>query len=176
VAGQVVEYESGQPLAGVKVTLRQAGPARETTTDAAGAFALENVPALPALAVSFETEPRTHISEYLPVPPARDGRAQMPTLKMLKFDPANPKKGRMGVSYTERDGKITIHDVDADSPAARAGLRAGDLVLEVNGSKLLGADISVLQAAMRADPGKEITVVVQSAGQPPRTIKLKRAM
>jgi membrane-associated protease RseP (regulator of RpoE activity) len=174
VSGRVVEYESGQPLAGARVSVRQPGMPREARTDASGTFSLEKVPALPSLTVGIDTDGRTHISEAVPVPAARDGRAEVGTIRLLKVDPANPMKGRIGVSYGEEDGKITINNVAPDSPAAKAGLKAKDVVLEVDGKKLLGTDIPTLGLAMRADPAKEITLVVQSPGGQPRTVKLKR--
>jgi hypothetical protein len=175
VTGRVLEYEGGQPLAGARVAIREPGSsAREARTDATGAFTLEKVPALPSLGISVDTEPRTHISEYRPVPAGREGRADLGTIRLLKYDPKRPNKGRVGITYGEQEGKVVINAVLADSPGARAGLRKGDTVLEVDGKKLSGADFGTLMGAMRDDPGKELTVVVQSPGGPPRTVKLRR--
>jgi S1-C subfamily serine protease len=176
VTGQVREYEGGQPLPNVKVTVRQLGAVREARTDRSGTFTLEKVPALPSLMVDLSTEPRTHISEWLPVPPARDGRAELGTVRLLKVDPGNPNKGRLGLSYGEGDGQVVVSGVLPDSPAARAGLQKGDAIVEIDGKKVVGADMTAVTAAMRGDPGKELTLVVQTPGAAPRTVKLKRAM
>jgi serine protease Do len=55
--------------------------------------------------------------------------------------------------------------VDEDSPAARAGVKAGDVIVKVNGRKV--SDASDLgQAVARMEPGAESTMTVQRDGRP----------
>lgn len=53
--------------------------------------------------------------------------------------------------------------VAENSPAARAGLRAGDLVVEANGRPLLST--IALSEIVREDPGNPVTLVVERAGK-----------
>lgn len=51
------------------------------------------------------------------------------------------------------DGGITVTQVDADSPADRAGLRPGDLVVSIDGTDLGTRPEAYFQARLRSNPG-----------------------
>lgn len=51
------------------------------------------------------------------------------------------------------DGGITVTQVDADSPADRAGLRPGDLVVSIDGTDLRTRPEAYFQARLRSNPG-----------------------
>ena len=77
------------------------------------------------------------------------------------------EKGRLGVRIQSLDGQlgeyfgtksgVLVNAVDADSPAARSGLKAGDVVTAINGTAV--AEPSELVAAVRAaENGTTLTV------------------
>jgi Carboxypeptidase regulatory-like domain/PDZ domain len=174
VQGKVVEYDSGEPLGGMVVQVAAAAVALEATTDAQGAFQLANVPALPGLIASVRSRSeQTHLFQTFTIPPAKDGHADVGTIKLIKLDPKNPHKGRLGIDFNERDGKLVINSVVPGTPAARAGIRLGDVLISVDGK----TDHAAVPAALRpSDPGQEIKIVVQTPGQEPRAVTLKRVM
>ena len=51
------------------------------------------------------------------------------------------------------DGGITVTQVDADSPADRAGLRPGDTVISIDGTDLGTRPEAYFQARLRSNPG-----------------------
>ena len=70
----------------------------------------------------------------------RDGRA--PTRRSLGVavaPPAVARRLRAAVGLPERDG-LLVRDVDPEGPAARAGLREGDLIVEAGGRVLGSVD------------------------------------
>jgi len=78
-------------------------------------------------------------------------------------------RGRLGVSlspvseqlaaYFGVQRGVLVSSVDMDSPAARAGLKAGDVITSVNGRSV--SDVSdVLEGARRAGSGASIAVTV----------------
>lgn len=177
VTGKITEYESGQPLAGVSVRARSpvsSEPGAQATTDAAGVFTLPNVAKMPAVLVSIDAPQRSHIPEGISLPAGAEGRVDLGTIRLLKADPTKPNRGRVGLTFEMKDGKVIISGTAPDSPAAKAGLKSGDVILSVNGQK--NADVESMGAAMRGDPDKVITVTVQTPGQPPREVTLKRAL
>lgn len=83
----------------------------------------------------------------------------------------------MGVSARVDTAGVRIEDVDAKGPAAKAGLKAGDIITDVNGvslrvsatdaedASLIGLAQRRLQRTMaKAKPGDEVELRVQSAG------------
>ncbi|HLU44385.1 MAG TPA: trypsin-like peptidase domain-containing protein [Natronosporangium sp.] len=74
----------------------------------------------------------------------------------------------IGVSVGDaRGGGALIQDVTAGSPAARAGLRPGDVVLEAGGAEINDSD-DLVNAVQRAGVGARLPLQVDRGGQPLR--------
>jgi serine protease Do len=83
---------------------------------------------------------------------------------------------RLGIEYQEVSGQLAryfkaegeravlVTSVDDDGPAARAGVKAGDLIVKIDGQAVHDAD-DLRQAVVRADAGQEITLTVQREGR-----------
>ncbi len=56
------------------------------------------------------------------------------------------------------DGGITVTQVDADSPADKAGLRPGDLVISIDGTDLGTRPEAYFQARLRSKPGERFNL------------------
>jgi S1-C subfamily serine protease len=86
------------------------------------------------------------------------------------------RPGRLGLTYQElsgqlaryfkvEDGALLVTDVDADGPAGRAGLRAGDVIVKLGGKAV--SDSDALHRALDDVPsGTDVTVTVQRDGRP----------
>ncbi len=70
---------------------------------------------------------------------------------------------------------ISILQVLTDSPAARAGLKAHDHILEVDGQPIIDAEGNVYSNRFRGTPGSQVTALVRSPGGEPRAITMTRA-
>jgi Do/DeqQ family serine protease len=89
--------------------------------------------------------------------------------QLVKF--GEVKRGRLGLSMTDVVGGegATIADVQADSPAAKAGVRKGDVVIGLNGRPVRGA--AELRARLSVVPvGNTVDLQVQR-GEEKRTLK-----
>ncbi|MEO8134597.1 MAG: S1C family serine protease [Betaproteobacteria bacterium] len=66
----------------------------------------------------------------------------------------------LGITSQEVEGRVFVSKVQADGPAERAGLRSGDILLAVGGTKI--AKLEELYAAIwkGAQPGDEVTLTV----------------
>ena len=71
----------------------------------------------------------------------------------------------LGVRIAEEEnGKIVLADVVAGSPAARAGMRSGDVVVEVGGNEVDDVnDVGTAVAERR--PGEELSLTVERGGE-----------
>ena len=88
---------------------------------------------------------------------------------------------KLGIQYQEIDGQLAqyfklkgergvlVTSVDADGPAGKAGLKAGDVILKFDG-KAVGAGDDLRDVVRGAEGGKEVTVTVQRDG---RTVEVK---
>ncbi len=70
-------------------------------------------------------------------------------------------KFRLGVSLTSEDGKLLVAEVAEESPAMKAGVREGDVVVSANGKEISDTQglIAMVQEAGAA--GKEVELKVQ---------------
>lgn len=67
---------------------------------------------------------------------------------------------------------ISVERVVPGSPAAKAGITAGDTVLEVQGITVAGGAGDQLQAAMKRSAGETLRLKVSHAGGEPREVTL----
>ena len=75
--------------------------------------------------------------------------------------------GEQLAGYFKLAGKrgVLVSSVDADGPAAKAGMKAGDVVLKLDGEAIEDGD-DLREAVSEAEGGKEVTVTVQRDGRP----------
>jgi len=76
---------------------------------------------------------------------------------------------------TDEQGRVVIVSPIDDTPASRAGLQAGDIILEVEGQEVtgLGQDQAIL--LIRGPVGTPVTLIVSREGEPdPLTFTLTR--
>ena len=77
----------------------------------------------------------------------------------------------------DRD-RMRVVSAGADSPAARAGIRAGDVIASIDGVSLAGLSNSEVARRMRGAPGSVVTVGLlrgSAADGRPRTLRITRA-
>jgi putative serine protease PepD len=73
----------------------------------------------------------------------------------------------LGVSLEDETSngidKAVVHSVTAGGPAAKAGIKEGDVIVAIDGSSTEGAD-AVIAAIRSHQPGQQVTVTVQRGG------------
>ncbi|UCG87010.1 MAG: S41 family peptidase [Gemmatimonadota bacterium] len=72
--------------------------------------------------------------------------------------------GGVGIRIESRDQWITIVSPLADTPGDRAGLQAGDQIIEINGMSTKGWTTQQAADVMRGKPGTEVELAVARAG------------
>ncbi|MFN3566295.1 MAG: tetratricopeptide repeat protein [Burkholderiaceae bacterium] len=97
----------------------------------------------------------------------------------LNLVPRNaPPAGRIGIGIAqdEATGQIVIREVLAGLPAARAGLRAGDRLIAVDGEEVTGSSVAEIVQRLRGAPGTTVTVTVRREGsEGPLAVAIERA-
>ncbi|HEU0264828.1 MAG TPA: S41 family peptidase [Geobacterales bacterium] len=73
--------------------------------------------------------------------------------------------GGLGIEITIRDGKLTIISPIEDTPAHRAGLKPGDLILRINDESSRNMTINEAVSRMRGQEGTKVRLTILRNGQ-----------
>src|SRR5207302_3802076 len=85
-----------------------------------------------------------------------------------------PSFAGIGVAVGPSRRGLAISRVFDSSPAQRAKLRAGDVIVAVNGRSLSGISALAATALIKGPPGTDVVLGVVSPGQGPRTARTVR--
>lgn len=79
------------------------------------------------------------------------------------------------IRYHKKEERTVISEPYEGSPAQRAGLKAGDVVLSVDGTDVKGMPVDKVSEMLRGQAGTELKVIVKRYGEPkPLTFELVR--
>src|SRR3546814_10177900 len=73
--------------------------------------------------------------------------------------------GGLGLSVTMEDGVVKVIAPTADTPADRAGIKAGDYITHINEELIFGMTLDEAVEQMRGRPGAPIDITIVREGQ-----------
>ncbi|MBA3942063.1 MAG: peptidase S41 [Sphingopyxis sp.] len=83
--------------------------------------------------------------------------------------------GGLGLSVTMEDGVVKVITATADTPADRAGIKAGDYITHINKELIFGLTLDEAVDQMRGKPGTKIDItVVREGHDKPMELSLTR--
>lgn len=82
--------------------------------------------------------------------------------------------GGLGIQITADRGAIKVISPIDDSPAQKAGVKAGDYITHINGEQVSGMTLNQAIKKMKGKPGTKVKITVLTPGNEPRTLNLKR--
>ncbi len=82
--------------------------------------------------------------------------------------------GGLGIEVTSEEGVVRVVSPIDGTPAARAGIQAGDYLTAINGESIVGLTLNDAVTRMRGETGTEITVTVAREGSDPFDVTLTR--
>lgn len=83
--------------------------------------------------------------------------------------------GGLGIEVGMEDGLIKVISPIDDTPAQKAGIKAGDLIIKLNDTPVKGLSLNDAVQMMRGDPGTSITLTILREGlDKPLTIAVTR--
>jgi len=80
----------------------------------------------------------------------------------------------VGMTVVERKKGLEVAGVFKDSPAKRAGIKTGDLIIAVNGRSIAGESSDVSTARIKGKPGTFVRLTIETPGGKQRTIRVQR--
>ena len=95
--------------------------------------------------------------------------------KELKIE-TNGEFGGLGIVVGMKNGVLTVISPIDGTPAAKAGLKAGDIILMINNKATLDMSLSEAVNLMRGKPGTKITLTIVRKGQKPFKVTITRAI
>jgi carboxyl-terminal processing protease len=85
--------------------------------------------------------------------------------------------GGLGIEVTMENGFVKVVSPIEDTPAARAGVKPGDLIIRLDDKAVKGLTLTEAVRAMRGKPGSDITLtIVREGATKPLKITLTRAV
>ena len=72
--------------------------------------------------------------------------------------------GGLGIEVTMENGFVKVVAPIDDTPAARAGIQAGDFITHINGESVLGLTLSEAVEKLRGPVGSEVTITISREG------------
>lgn len=87
------------------------------------------------------------------------------------------KFGGIGIVIGNKDGNLTVISPIEGTPAWKAGIKAGDRIVQIGEESTVNMSLTEAVEMLRGDVGKDVTITIERAGRPaPFSITLKRAI
>lgn len=85
------------------------------------------------------------------------------------------KFGGLGIEVQMQDGYVKVVSPIDDTPAAKAGIKPGDLVIKIDDTPVKGLTLTDAVGKMRGEPGSKVTLTIAREGaDKPLVLELKR--
>lgn len=81
------------------------------------------------------------------------------------FGDMNGSYKGIGVMFSEFDGKFVVDKVFNSSPAEEAGILAGDIIVEVDGTSIIGVSSEEAASLIKGEEGTKVTLGIIRDGQ-----------
>ena len=89
-------------------------------------------------------------------------------------DQTRGEYGGLGLEVTSEDGVVKVISPMDDTPAAKAGIKAGDVITSIDGQTVLGLPLDQAVKQMRGEVGQPITLSIAREKHDPFDVKLVR--
>lgn len=91
-------------------------------------------------------------------------------------DKSSGEFGGLGIQITSDRGAVRVISPIDDTPAAKAGIKAGDYITHIDDEQVFDMTLNQAVKKMKGRPGTKVKLTIISDGEEPRTITLKRAI
>lgn len=75
----------------------------------------------------------------------------------------------------QKDGRFVVVSPIEDTPAFQAGIKAGDILLKIDGNDLSGQNLNQVVKQIRGEDGSQVTLTLQRGNEEPKNITVTRS-
>ncbi|MCU0700492.1 MAG: carboxypeptidase regulatory-like domain-containing protein [Myxococcaceae bacterium] len=163
VSGRVLDKASRQPLQGARVRAESSMGRVSVLTDARGAFTLPPQPSQVTVIVGRDGyEPQGF---WLPSrPDASNLTVELAPSPNRTWQDETPRFEGVGMTLDGRTGRVIVQLVNEGSPAERAGVLAGDVIMTVDGAPA-GPDLPAVVNRIRGPAGTPVRIGFERNGR-----------
>jgi hypothetical protein len=176
--GRVVDAESGRPSSGAAIEAHIGDAFMRTVSDSAGVFKMSGM--LPGRKVTVWIIGRsdTFVAERIDVTSPGEGETtDAGVVRLLRGDElAAHLEGWMGVFVSRRGRRNVVAAVSPWSPADRAGIQVGDVLLSIEGRDVDGLGPRATGFLLRGPVGTKANIAVQSRDGSVQRYQLERVL
>lgn len=174
VRGKVIDRVSKLPIARAIVRAESPMGKVSVTTDDRGQFTLPPQPTQVQIVVGrdgFEAQ-----GFYLPSrPDASNLVVELNPAPDRRFEDEAPRFEGVGMTLRPEGGHIAVQIVNEGSPAERAGVRAGDVIMSIDGNPA-GGDMQQVVSRIRGPAGTSVRVGFEREGRPIEVVMRRRSL
>jgi hypothetical protein len=162
--GRVIDSDLAKPSPGVTVEVHIGDAYMRSITDAAGAFRISGILANRRLTVWIIGPHDAFVAERLEVTSSGEGDTlDAGVIRLLRGDElAGHLEGWMGMFVTRRGRRNIVAAVSPWSPADRAGIEVGDVLLSIDGRDVDGLGPRAAGFLLRGPAGSRSNVALQN--------------
>ncbi len=91
-------------------------------------------------------------------------------------DKSHGEFGGLGIQITSDRGAVRVISPIDDTPAARAGIKAGDYITHIDGEQVFDLTLNQAVKKMKGRPGTKVKLTIVSDDGESKTLNLKRAI
>jgi carboxyl-terminal processing protease len=91
-------------------------------------------------------------------------------------DKTHGEFGGLGIQITSDKGAIRVISPIDDTPAAKAGIEAGDYITHIDGEQVFDMNLNQAVKKMKGKPGTKVKLTIVHSGDDPKELTLKRAI
>jgi hypothetical protein len=162
--GRVIDADNGKPSVGVTIETHVGDVFMRAVTDAAGNFRVTNIYTNRRLTVWLIGRSDAFVAERLELTSPGDGDTlDAGVVRLLRGDElASHLEGWMGMFVSRRGRRNVVAAVSPWSPADRAGIQVGDVLLSIEGRDVGGLGPRAASFLLRGPVGSKSTVALQN--------------
>lgn len=174
VHGRVVDRTSKLPIQNARIRAESAMGKVSVTTDARGEFTLPPQPKQVQLIVGREGYEAQGF--YLPArPDASNLVVELQPAPNKPFQDDAPRFEGVGMTLRPDPTRISVQVVNEGSPAERAGVRAGDVIVTIDGAPA-GADLQNVVSRIRGPAGTAVRIGFEREGRPLELVLRRKSL